>query len=143
MFTTPSSILEKHYLPYMHCGDRDEPLAPHGLLSLRNIPAPALPGLLSSLLAFISQSISLLSRPQGTIMVYFCEKVSVCDIFLISTKYHTASVSDCTLLQSMKFANRVFIIQWGFVFVYGQGWCFFSKIHHNLVLLKIRILLTL
>ena len=58
--TRPSSILEKHYLPYMHCGDRDEPLAPHGLLSLRNIPAPALPGLLSSLLAFISQSISLL-----------------------------------------------------------------------------------
>ena len=60
VFTTPFSIPEKHYLPYLHCGDRDELLAPHGLLSLRNIPAPALPKLPSSLSAFISQSISLL-----------------------------------------------------------------------------------
>ena len=50
-------------------------------------------------------------------------------------KYHTAFRRDCTLRQSMKFANRVFIIRWGFVFVYGQGWCFFGDLHWNLVFL--------
>ena len=33
----------------------------------------------------------------------------------------------------MKFANRVFIIRWGFVFVYGHGWCFLKKTHQILV----------
>lgn len=53
-------LTEKHYLPYLPCGDRDDSLAPHGLLSLRNIPTPTFSGLPSSLSTFISQSISLL-----------------------------------------------------------------------------------
>ena len=48
-------------------------------------------------------------------------------------KHHTAFRRDCTLRQSMKFANRVFIIRWGFVFVYGQGWCFLKKTHQILI----------
>lgn len=70
---------------------------------------------------------------KGLLWVIFAKKASICDLFLISAKYHTASVSDCTLLQSMKFANRVFIIRWGFVFVYGQDWCFFRDLHQNLM----------
>ena len=47
-------------LPAFRGPGRNSFLAPHGLLSLRNIPAPTFPGLPPSLSAFISQSISLL-----------------------------------------------------------------------------------
>lgn len=48
-------------------------------------------------------------------------------------KYHTAFRRDCTLRQSMKFANRVLIIRWRYMFVYGHGWCFLRDLHRNLV----------
>ena len=70
---------------------------------------------------------------KGLSWFIFAKNRQILTFFWFLQKYHTASVSNCTLRQSMKFANRVFIIRWGFVFVYGQDWCFLRNLHRNLV----------